>query len=906
MKKLQGFCVLKLATERLKNSNYKINISLDEARRNGEVIRLGDSEMLRAILRIKGIKFSQESLDLLLKEKLHLSRKQNNPENRKKIREISEKIDGILFCDLIFVLKVSDVRHYKRAAEQGIIINGVKFFRILSSAGHARRSSAIFAAETIWNELNDFLNCGRKQDKIVGLSKYNAYKALASSASLPVSSPTFVVVPDCVITKKMVVDWFVAHDDNDPTFEERETEQSVNVFDGQGLLSVAQAQVWATDLGIDNYLPSEYLFRAPFAKGLLVVADFHSFARERGITKITDVYGIDHLIDDIECILSESQFKMVEFYDNINEYNVACKENHFSWGISRVSPKQDKDSIGSTYQYIQSLNIKNEEISEICEFTYGWLESVSGLNWKNVLIFLLGELNSFGDNDFKSADYLAKSIMLEPDVLKDQYFRKRLFRFINKKIKEFYIGTLKISGNYEFLICDPIAQCEHALGLPVKGILEKGKAYSKYWNGKKVDRVSVFRSPTTFQSEHFAIDFQLDKSTELWYHYLESGIVVNIYSDWPLRLAGCDFDGDLVLTTTAFVNNHFNNLNIPLYEREKAEKKAIDEKKLWGTDILSFKSKIGLITNFSTTLFSLAPTLTDEKEKEILMSRLKTLNVSQGAEIDRAKGIQSYPVPEWDKWQKDGLDADIHNKLICNRRPYFMKYVYPRYNKKYKHHLNAWDNVCNVRLGFSLETLLSKTDLTETEERIKKEFQERSPLIDSSSTMNLLCHYAESKIKQLKLDSKKTDFDYRIYMSPDIAVDESKLHKIDILYKKFIAYQRNSHDRPQDELDESDDEFPTSDEYIHVLEQEAYHISNNLAELTNLLVTLCYRDHGENSKEFCWRMFNGAGIINNLITRCNGYFNVPVLDSENSEDSFEYLGKKFRLETIVLDTERDW
>lgn len=897
MLKLPSFFVLKLETARLKEKNYQIDINLNEARKNGEVVRLSDSELLRAIQRIKGIELSQELLDSLLKEKLYLSRRQNSPENRKKIQEVSDKLDEILYEKDIVVLKISDTRHYKKVIERGLKINGIIFRRLLCGAGHARRSSALFASELVWDKLNDFLNCGRKQDEKIATSKFNAYLALASSSSHKVSTPIFAVLPDYEIQRKMIVDWFISRgDDIDPTFEEKEIEQTVNVFDGQGLVSVSQAQTWMADLEL-SYLPSSFLFRAPFAKGLLVVLDFHLFAKENGITKITDIYGVEHYIDDIECILSESQFKMANFYDNLNEYNKSCKERNFSWGISRVAPHQDKDTIGSTYQYIQSLDIKDEEISEICEPTFKWLTSISGLNWKDVLIFLLGELNSFDEKDFQSADYLAKAIMLEPDVLKDQYFRKKMLRFINKKIREFYVGTLKIPGHYSFLISDPIAQCQHFLGLDITGILKKGMAFSSYWNKKNVNRVSIFRSPTTFRSEHFSIDFQFDKSTEMWYNYLESGVVINIFDDWPLRMAGCDFDGDLVLTTPNFVNNHYNNLRIPTYEREKAEKKIINEDSLWETDILSFRTRIGLITNFSTTFFSLLPTLESEEEKNILVNRLKISNTLQGREIDRAKGIQTFPIPEWDKWKKAGPDAELHNKLLCNRRPYFMKYIYSHYRKKYKHHWDSWDNVCNVRLGYSLEILLKKEDLSETEEKIKDEFYQRSPLIDSNSTMNLLCHYAEGKIKELKETAKKTVFNHKIYMDESIPIDEAKLHKMNLLFAKWSAFQRNRHDKPFENDDSDDEVFQSKDEYIKVLEREAYYISNNLKELTNLIVKVCYELHPASSKEFAWKLFEGSGIIENLKERCRGFISVPLLDDSGS---YEYLGRKYRIENIVL------
>jgi len=61
---------LKFNSSRLRECNYKIdNLTLDQARQNGEVVRTSDSELLRAIRRIRGIEFDQLELDELLRKK---------------------------------------------------------------------------------------------------------------------------------------------------------------------------------------------------------------------------------------------------------------------------------------------------------------------------------------------------------------------------------------------------------------------------------------------------------------------------------------------------------------------------------------------------------------------------------------------------------------------------------------------------------------------------------------------------------------------------------------------------------------------------------------------------------------------------------------------------------------------
>ena len=49
MQKLQQFYVLKFNSSRLIKDNYNVNVGMKTARKNGELIALGDNQVLRAI-----------------------------------------------------------------------------------------------------------------------------------------------------------------------------------------------------------------------------------------------------------------------------------------------------------------------------------------------------------------------------------------------------------------------------------------------------------------------------------------------------------------------------------------------------------------------------------------------------------------------------------------------------------------------------------------------------------------------------------------------------------------------------------------------------------------------------------------------------------------------------------------
>ena len=96
------------------------------------------------------------------------------------------------------------------------------------------------------------------------------------------------------------------------------------------------------------------------------------------------------------------------------------------------------------------------------------------------------------------------------------------------------------------------------------------------------------------------------------------------------------YDGDLVFTTDnkVMTDNAFGG-NPITYQKKPTEKKYIDTKDLYKADLLSFDSKIGYITNCSTTLYSMLSLFEKgSTEYNTIIHRLKECRVAQGNEID--------------------------------------------------------------------------------------------------------------------------------------------------------------------------------------------------------------------------------------------------------------------------------
>jgi len=121
-----------------------------------------------------------------------------------------------------------------------------------------------------------------------------------------------------------------------------------------------------------------------------------------------------------------------------------------------------------------------------------------------------------------------------------------------------------------------------------------------------------------------------------------------------------DVDGDIALSTPSLNKYVYQDYRIPSYERKTTEKKEIDRNKLYESDIMSFSSKVGLLTNMATSLFGMLSLYEENSlEYKTIINRLKISNALQQMLIDSAKGIRIHPFPSW--WMNKLSEEDKEN-----------------------------------------------------------------------------------------------------------------------------------------------------------------------------------------------------------------------------------------------------
>lgn len=644
------FYTIKVNSSDLKHKKYFISGTFDTFREWDQIAALADSQALRTIREITNKNVDLEEVENLYRMRDALKRRPSSSENSREIANIQHKINMTMFIPEYVTVTMSGNKQYEYLFKHGfsLVVDGRRrhYKRFSCSAGQARVSTVVFCDSDIIDELELRLNNGRDMDYKIAPSKFNAYFGLYTSATRVVSEPKFCVVPDYENNLDVKVNYVTETDyDSDDLIDERTVNLGFNRTDGMGLVNYERASIWAKDLGLD-YVPAQFCIRQSFIKGMLCTFPIQEFCElvNDGCYTTRDLYGNEIDLRDYDVILTESQFKLWGAYPNLDYYKECCHKNNLNWGVAICTPKQDKDIIKMNYQFLQTLDLSDEDIKNVCEMFVDWIQHVTCDNIGYTLLYLVGDAKT--EDELRSYmrapdNYWIKALIMEPELIKDRYIKHKIYNLIKKRIQGGCLGEIILRGNFQVLVSDPYGFMQHVCGIEPTGLLGEGEYYSNYWNEKDVKVVDGMRSPLTYRSEHVKMNLVTNSRIEYWYRYMYTGIVINYHGHETMNFGGSDYDYDILATTDCeeVINGIYEN-ELPVYYDPPKPMKIVPTKSdLFKSDTFSFGSIIGSITNKGSSGYALLADIESVYGKNSIeyittLNRLKMSCKLQSAQID--------------------------------------------------------------------------------------------------------------------------------------------------------------------------------------------------------------------------------------------------------------------------------
>lgn len=600
------------------------NLSFDSARASDRIISISDSQVIRW-LDDYNEKNRTSEMAVYTEKKKNIKRakkEKNSVDNREFIKSEYDAINKMQFIsELINIVmdKPSDID-----VMDGFMINGKKYYRFIGSPNQVKKCTVMYCSEDIYDYLHGLVENGRKPDYKIVPAKYEAYKALTLSGSYPVTNTDRILVVDDLVTHFTEDVIYLDNSESDePVMTYKTAEIELDESDGYGLISPELAQTWSDDMHLD-YLMSGCCVRNAFTKGMVATFDFKEFAEVYGKRYVTDVWGKQHDINDIDIILTTSMLKLWSAYDSIDDYVQKCHENKYSFSVTKVTPKELDEVRTLNYQFIQSYELTDDQIKELISPTVNEIKDVIHFDRQKALLFLKGmkitEENASGDNDW------IKAIQICPDVMNDPYVINRINSLIEKKITDAKIGVIKVKGNFGVIVGDPFALCQHILKVDVEnyGLLKAGEIYHKFWEDKGVEEVVCLRAPMSSMANIRKMKICNRSDADYWYRYCPNLIMVNAHDTLREALDGADCDGDLVYSTNNNVMlENFRHIQTIMCVQRSANKVLVTEDGLRESNKKGFGSKVGAITNRITSMYDLLPLFDPGgKEYQVLNYRI--------------------------------------------------------------------------------------------------------------------------------------------------------------------------------------------------------------------------------------------------------------------------------------------
>lgn len=556
--------VYKIHSSKIIKGKMKYERSLEEMRRNQEIISLADSEVLRFIDEINGI--DREDIEKQIREirsKIkHLqaeSKKASAAELSKiktSIRKHYASIDEIqIKPDYLNV--VMDKDNHIEVLEKGFSVNGRKYKRLLGTPNGVKCSTVVYTTEEMYDELQRRLNNGRDAEQKFNPAKFEAYKALACSSSEIVSYPNgILVVDDAVLHFKADVlkldDEFADESKHiEPTATHEVMEVELDANDGFGLITPELAERWSAELKLD-YVMSGCCIRNSFVKGMVFPFDFREFARDIACNNmVKDVWGREFDINDIELILPTSMFKLWQSYKSLDNYLGNCHKNHYHFAVTKICPDVLDEERTTNYQFLQSYTLSDEQIKELISPTVDEIKDCISGDVDTAMLFLRGTGVTENTADVIDDAYV-KALAIEPEMFADSYITDRIHSMLKKRIKDAKIGVIKVQGNYSIISGDPFTLCQHIFKTnvdsegndiePEMGLIKANEIYSRFWIDKGENKVAIFRAPMSCHNNIRVVDIAHNEKANYWYRHMKTVTILNSHDAITHSLNGADMD----------------------------------------------------------------------------------------------------------------------------------------------------------------------------------------------------------------------------------------------------------------------------------------------------------------------------------------------------------------------------
>ena len=586
----------------------------------------------------------------------------------------------------------------------------------------------------------DFYDAVRRRimmDMTIGscqLSKLYAYNGLMLSSGIRIDGigidrPHRVVVIDNPTRTERNVSVITVEDDGTQSSTrkyhrvEKKEDIEITCFDGEGLISKEYARVVDEKL-CGKKVHTSFQIRMPYVKGMLHEVDFKDFLTLCGTDTITDLWGMEHSVRDVDVILTKSMFKGYGWLTasgmSWEDYWAVFRKYRHALYITNVSKEKPEKTTELNYQFLNTVSLKADEFRP-ADLPDGWDHSPEEdpRNWltkqTELAYYSFCADESFRQNYFLEKfervswwerhqgkdQILAAVLKKNPRFINESVYAKRLEDEADKIVEQYAVGRLIVAGDNRYLSGDLLDFLAFLLptvpprkrrqrmfySTVMTDHFPESSFYAPQAAYAHDDACTLLRNPHIARNEELQLSFydakeERKQMRHYYFGHLTDVVMVDSNMLAAERLGGADYDGDMIKTISDSILNACVRRNYNLYRYEKHKsltntenipllmiptaqpqiRSADDWETRFETVRSTFSSRVGQICNAALDRSIIAYNEnSDAEERERCRKETETLAILTGLEIDSAKsGI------------RPDLDEYLTHKTV--KRSDFLKY----------------------------------------------------------------------------------------------------------------------------------------------------------------------------------------------------------------------------------------
>ena len=586
----------------------------------------------------------------------------------------------------------------------------------------------------------DFYDAVRRRimmDMAIGdcqLSKLYAYNGLMLSSGIRIDGigidrPHRVVVIDNPTRTERNVSVITVEDDGTQSSTrkyhrvEKKEDIEITCFDGEGLISKEYARVVDEKL-CGKKVHTSFQIRMPYVKGMLHEVDFKDFLTLCGTDTITDLWGMEHSVRDVDIILTKSMFKGYGWLTasgmNWEDYRTVFRKYRHALYITNVSKEKPEQTTELNYQFLTTVSIQGDEFRP-ADLPDGWDHSPEEdpRNWltkqTELAYYSFCADESFRQNYFLEKlervswwerhqgkdQILAGVLKKNPRFINEPVYAKRLEDEADKIVEQYAVGRLIVAGDNRYLSGDLLDFLAFLLptvpprkrrqrmfySTVMTDHFPESSFYAPQAAYAHDDACTLLRNPHIARNEELQLSFydakeERKQMRHYYFGHLTDVVMVDSNMLAAERLGGADYDGDMIKTISDPILNACVRRNYNLYRYEKHKsltnienipllmiptaqpqiRNADDWEARFETVRSTFSSRVGQICNAALDRSIIAYNEnSNAEERERCREETETLAILTGLEIDSAKsGI------------RPDLDEYLTHKTV--KRSDFLKY----------------------------------------------------------------------------------------------------------------------------------------------------------------------------------------------------------------------------------------